>query len=380
MKQISKSDKFKTLTIDLKKRFSSVDPHILQGIDIFLSRISNEELAFANKNRSGKVFGRYSVVQNFCDIFDPLLAQLISQCPPIGDELLLNEISLPLANSLYSPDACNILAFKFSNSAAHFDYIAERCHEQNNETLRNGESIKVIAEILQIISSIIRTDEICWCKFCFRRAIANYEYCNIHYSSNEPSQDTSNRRGNRVFKLIDHAILEMRERHRIRRRLGGEGIFLMPDKLPGKVIYPTETWLTMSEDTIAFVEATIKYPWSEVSSDWNRAIYFFPEISKRFIKPAESFANWNDFVASLFLALQETIETTRHPLWVIYIMKDAEAWFVAERKYSDRRRNDTRDKVTVLSQEGYSVADIASKLGLNEKHIAQLLHDMNDSK
>jgi len=50
---MTKGDKFKELTVDLKKRFRLADPSILHGIDNFLSLIARQELAFAKNNRSG---------------------------------------------------------------------------------------------------------------------------------------------------------------------------------------------------------------------------------------------------------------------------------------------------------------------------------------
>ena len=372
---MSQSEKFKTSTIDLKKRYTLADPIILQGIDNFLSLVAHQKLAFAKNNRSGKIFGRYSVVQSFCDIFDPLLVKLASQSAYVRDELLLNNISLPLTNILTTPDECNLYAFKFNNSAAHFDYLAERSHVQNNEITHNGESFKIIAEILYSIFSAIRTNKITWCKFCFRRSKIDSEYCQIHFPSKKSVQDTSYNKADRIFKSLDDAVIQMWARHRSRRKAGGDSFLLMANNAPPNGIYLNETAFFMSEETIAFVSDTIKKPWSEISSEWNNVIYIFPEISKKFIKPAQSFSTWEDFVSALFQVLQEPIETTRHPLWIINILKDAEVWFAAEGKFSDRRKNDTRDKVSELSQKGHSVDEIASELNLTPKYIAQLLRD-----
>lgn len=373
---MTKSDKFKALTVDLKKRFRLADPSILQGVDNFLSLISPQELAFAKNNRSGIVFGRYSVIQNFCDIFDPLLTQLKSQNLLIDDELKLNDISLPLGKELISSDHCNLYAFKFRNSAANFDYLAERSHDQNIEFIRNGESLKIIAEILQIILSIIRTEELSWCKFCFRRAVANFEYCNIHYSTKEAIQDTNYRKANRIYKSLNSEVMTMRDKHRSLRRAGDESFLLIAENFLPNEIYPNVTVIPMPEEKIAFVSDTINKPWSEMFSEWDEVIYYFPQISKRFTQSAEAFTSWDDFVSALFLVLQEPIETTRHPLWIINILKDAEAWFEGERKFSDKRKSDTRGKVEELSQKGYSVDEIAYKLNLTTKYISQLRRDI----
>jgi hypothetical protein len=373
---MTKGDKFKELTVDLKKRFRLADPSILHGIDNFLSLIARQELAFAKNNRSGVVYGRYSVMQNFCNIFNPLLIQLISQSRLIDDELKFNDISLPLVKELISSDQCNLYAFKFRNAAAHFDCLAERSHDQNTEFIRCGESLKLIAEILQIILSLIRTESFTWCKFCFRRAVVNFEYCKIHYSTNETIQDTNYRKANRTYKSLDSAVIQMWAKHRSLRSVGEESFLLVADNSPPKEIYQNETALPMSEEKITFVSDTITKSWSEMSSEWNAIIYCFPEISKRFTQSAETYTSWDDFVSALFQALEEPIETTRHPLWAINILKDAEAWFAAEVKFSDRRQNDTLDKVAGLYQNGYSEYEIASKLNLTTKHILQLVREI----
>lgn len=371
----SKGDRFKTATVDLKKRFRLADPIILQGIDDFVSVIAREELAFSWKGRGGIAYGRRSIISIFCDLFDPLLTQLKSQSSRLSSELEFNDISLPLANRLTSLDDCNFLAFKFRNSAAHCDYLGEHSNGPRGEIIRNGESLNVIAEILQIIISTIRTDRITWCKFCFRRAEANSDYCRIHRSTTSSPQDTLYRKANRIYKSLDSAAMKMRAKHRSLRSFGGESFLLMPNKSPAKIIYLGETWLTASKEMMVVVDAVINRPWPEIASDWNDAISSFSEISIRFTQPAETFASWDDFVSALFLALEEPIETTRHPIWVVDILKDAETWFVAERENSDKRKNGTRLKVLALAQQGASAAEIATRLGSTEKYIAEILRN-----
>lgn len=244
-----------------------------------------------------------------------------------------------------------------------------------NCTQFNGESLKVIAEILQIIISTIRTDRITWCKFCFRRADANSGYCRIHRSTTLSEQDTFYRKANRIYKSLDSAAIELREKHRSRRNFGSESFLLMSEKSPPNGIYPGETWLPISKEMMVVVDAVINTPWPEIASDWNDVLSSFPEINQRFTQPAETFASWSDFVSALFHAIEEPIETTRHPVWVIDILKDAEAWFEAERKNSDRRTNGTRSTVLALAQQGASVAEIATRLGSTEKYISEILRN-----
>lgn len=375
----SKGERFKAATVDLKNQFRLADPIILQGVDDFVSAIARDELAFAKKGRGDKVFGRRSIIPIFCDLFDPLLAQLKSQSPRFHAELEINDISLPLANSLTSPNDCNFYAFKFRNSASQFDYLGENGNEPREEIIRDGESLKVIAEILQIIISTIQTDRITWCKFCFRRAEANSDYCRIHRSTTSSPQDTLYRKANRIYKSLDSAAINMRAKHRSRRNFGGESFLLMQDKSSAKTIYPGETWLTASKEMMVVVDAVINRPWPEIAPEWNNAISSFPEVNQRFTQPAETFASWDEFVSALFHALEEPIETTRHPIWVVDILKDAETWFVSERKYSDKRKSGTRSKVLALAQQGASAAEIATQLGSTKKYIAEILRNSGDS-
>ena len=60
-------------------------------------------------------------------------------------------------------------------------------------------------------------------------------------------------------------------------------------------------------------------------------------------------------------------------------MKDAETWFAAERKNSDKRKNGTRSKVLALAQEGASAAEIATQLGSTKKYIAEILRNSGGS-
>lgn len=375
----SKGERFKAATVDFKKRFRLADPIILQGIDDFVSVIAREELAFSWKGRGGIVYGRRSIISIFCDLFDPLLAQLKSQSPRLSAELEFNDISLPLANRLTSLDDCNFYAFKFRSSTAHFDYLGEHSSEPRGEIIRNGESLNAIAEILQIIISTIQTDRITWCKFCFRRANVNSDYCQTHHLRKSSPEDTNYRIANRVYKSLDNAAIKMREKHRSRRRYCGESFLLMADKSPAKNIELGETYLIISEEMMATVEAVRKRPWTEIAPDWNDAICLLPEISQRFTQPAETFASWDDFVSALFHALEEPIETTRHPVWVIDILKDAETWLTAERENSDRRTNGTRSKVLALAQQGASDAEIATQLGSTKKYIAEILRNSGGS-
>ena len=282
---------------------------------------------------------------------------------------------LPLADRLSTPDDCLTFANKFEDAAIGFESIIYLYPEELHELIRNGESLKVIGEILRLIHLAIQPVEMTWCKVCFRRAISNLDYCKIHYSSSESLQDTANKKGNRVFQLMDGQLKIEWERHRLQRRFGGENVILLPDNSSPRATYPTDACLMVPEHLLTSFNETICRPWSEVSSAWDAAIDLCPEIRKRFDASAESFPSWNDFVASLFESLQEPIETTRHPLWVLYILRDAEAWFVAESKYSDRRKKGTPQRIVDLIKEGRSIPEIALELGITKKYISQILRE-----
>lgn len=50
--------------------------------------------------------------------------------------------------------------------------------------------------------------------------------------------------------------------------------------------------------------------------------------------------NWNQFVATFHLLLQNYDETTNNPIWIMDIFVEAEIWFNLEKQYPkiDKRR------------------------------------------
>lgn len=374
---MTKSNKFKASICNLAQHYSLADKAVLKGLNDLNAAIANEQLAFfKNKaNSSGSVWGRASVLPIFGRIFDPILTEIAAKSSYVTNELEGNNILLPLANSLKTVEDYKTLSGRFMTAAIMFDEIILLHPEKLQELIRSGESLNVIAELLREIYLTIQQARITWCKFCFRRAITNFKYCHIHFSKNVSSQDTIYRKAKRIFQSIDSVHQRSRESHRIQRIYGGENVLLMADNSPPRAIYPTDAGMRLPEHIVNSVENTLNLPWLKISDGWNAAIDECSEIRKRFTNSTDEFSSWPEFVSALFSAIDEPIETTIHPLWVLYIIKDAETWFIAESRLLDKRMRGTRNKALELYNLETAIADIAVQLNVSQKHVKQILQD-----
>lgn len=380
---MNKSMIFKESLSEIAQRFPNADPKVLIELDKFATAVSHSKIAFADKNASGRIWDRISVLQSFHEVFDPILIGLAPYGSDNWEALSFNQIELPSSEALLTKslndqlntiEHCIIFAKKIEGAV---DTLEDQFTFQPHKTLElrtTGESLLAISAVLRAIYQSLQPKKIRWCKACFRRAHQELDYCNLHYSSRDSSsQDTANKKAKRIAKSIEASLFEKWERHRARRRLAGDNIILFSTNEPVIEFEQTAVYMKVPDQAIQLVNATRDIPWSEIAFMWDAVIDSSEEVRKLFILPAKNYPDWDAFVKALFSSLNDIVENTRHPLWVLYIIGEAEEWFKLEIKMSDRRKNNTKEKVVEMHLHGKSIDEIAILLGIGEKYVKKLL-------
>ncbi|WP_151760042.1 hypothetical protein [Acinetobacter nosocomialis] len=83
------------------------------------------------------------------------------------------------------------------------------------------------------------------------------------------------------------------------------------------------------------IEYVTNEQWQEAGDSWINALKkLFPD------EDLSKIMNWNQFVATFHLLLQNYDETTNNPIWIMDIFVEAEIWFNLEKQYPkiDKRR------------------------------------------
>lgn len=362
-------------------RYTYASPEILRAVEALLLVIAAEDVAVASKNRGGYVFGRVNVITRFCEIFNPVMRELAPYQSDPWYELMGNQIGIPFESAAILENGVYISS-RLENAAEDLSRLVENKPWQLLELRRSGESLRVVASLIRGILANIQTQHLFWCKACFRRSARSDGYCKLHEPPNvnyeqsmKSSQDTKNKKAKRTFESLDSELVAKWERHRCRRRAGGEDILLITDHLPIPLPHPDETYLMVPKDLFDIVDKTLTQPWVEVANLWNSILDCVSLVRAKFKTPAENYTDWDKFVAALLSALQDPIEETRHPLWILYILGEADDWFGAEPKMADRRLSNNKKKIMEMKNEGKTPSEIADALNLGKKYIVRILKE-----
>lgn len=377
----SNSEKLKTYMSWILSYYKYASPKISQAVRELLRVIGEDDVAVALKNRGGYVFGRVNVITKFCEIFNPVMSELAPYQSYLWYGLMGNQIVIPFESATILKIGVDISS-RLENAAEDLsrDFESKPC--QFLELRCGGESLRVVASMIRGILQNIQTHHLFWCKACFRRSAISNGYCKLHEPPNvnyeqsmKSSQDTKNKKAMRTFKLLDLELVEKWERHRCRRRVGGEDILLISYHLPIPLPQPDEAYLMVPKDLSDIVDKTLTQPWVEVASLWNSILDCVSLVRAKFKTPAENYSDWDEFVTALLSVLQDPIEETRHPLWIFYILGEAEDWFEAESKMADRRLSNKKKKIIEMKNEGKTPSEIADAINIGKKYIVKILKE-----
>ena len=87
----------------------------------------------------------------------------------------------------------------------------------------------------------------------------------------------------------------------------------------------------------------------------------------------QSYNSWTEFVQALYAALENKHEHTRHPLWIIYMLAEADVWLKYEAAEKDRRTTDSSESIERLHAAGQTRStEIAKLIGKSRQYVTKV--------
>ena len=227
-----------------------------------------------------------------------------------------------------------------------------------------------------------------WCKFCFRKSL-----CVMHEILPYAKKGADYRnydRGKKIYKIIPKLVRDLQKSHRDQRILLGEK-FAVESESNSHNLNGKEKTIYLSHKLNSLVTKTIVQGehefWSDIAPLWQSYISSsFPNVDMLLNKKASNFLDWIAFTDYVKEALANLNETTTHPLWIIYMLIDAENWiraekFVNEGHVVDKRKSDNLSKILkIYPSETTSQTEIAKRLNLTRQAVSKALNAYLKSK
>jgi hypothetical protein len=216
------------------------------------------------------------------------------------------------------------------------------------------------------------TQDLFWCGFCFRRnSWENSQYCVHHRPEADAESDTEYRRGRRLRATLPRTSVAIFTGYQEARIRLGE-----TPNLQSQNAWPLPT--TLSKRRRGVVAATLNLAWSTTQQEWEDILaQDFPVVASIVTKRPAQFVSHSEFAESLLGEIFDREESNTHPLWVIWILACAEAWYRHENANWDRRGNQTSAEVEKLWMDGiHNGAEISRRLGISKQRVAQILKDL----
>lgn len=362
-----------------KHHFESANETLRNGIDIFCNKLQTENIAYANINPSGTVWGYKSLIKCFCEIFDPILLIIFPHGSSIQKLQQPNKIPLPLAKFLVKKQSCKELANLIKNAINDLERLIpipdkrikiKKLDIDDRKIIEDAENLELLAYMLLAISNELDTKyELTWCSICFRRAAYNSPFCYLHSATN----DTNYRKGKRIKEAIINSEYKIFLRNRSQRKALGDNFRPLPTSsdiskrvahdLNGIDINPTISQLILD---------TINKKWDEICEDWNQLLKTMPNVANEFSQNASNFNNWDEYSEALVMSLENPFENTKHHYWFILMLIEAEIWLSHEQKFNDRRLSDNEEKILKLISKGYNNSEIALKIGVSRQYVGKI--------
>jgi len=349
------------------------DQRIINSIDSLLLLIQTKKIAFSDRNSSGKVWGRHSILKNISDQFDPVLNELL----PVGSfawcEMRDLGTRLPLKNHM-SKDNLQ----KISDNLRSTCQTIENCYDSEfdnwDKMVQVGESLTAVAEIIDAVREALPIISLQWCDLCFRRVVFGKKYCHVHnsYSLN----DTNYRKAKRIRATMDVETIKKWRIYMTERRVFGDSVVLVasPEDSLDSVFHNSRI-LRINPDDKNLAEKTLQSDWADASAKWKETVSFnYPLISKKLKMQPSEFESWEKYSTYLLTVIQDKDEDSRHPFWILNILDCAEEWFLSEHKFKDGRTSETENEINKLFNDGVtSPVEIAKRIGKSKQYVYRIL-------
>lgn len=351
------------------------DKRIISAIDDLILLIKSHKIAIADRNSSGVVWNQKSILQFIGDAFDPLLQEIIPKGSLAFSELTKGGTPLPLIDHLSKANLRRI-ADNLETAAQALEECFVPEIDDWDTMLMRGESLSVVAEIIDAVREALPPDPPRWCSACFRRARSSREYCIVHSPSHLVENDTSYRKAKRLRDVLPNNVGKAWGNYMIQRRALGESVELIsnPEDVPDSFSIHARAFYVIPE-VKNLVDKAQQSSWSTISAEWdNLLVSDFQHTSALLKHRPSELNNWNEFATHLLEVLDDRDEDSRHPFWILNILACAEEWIKAEQENQDGRATDTERKVVELFRNGVTDAkEIAVRVSKSKQYIYRIL-------
>ena len=371
----------------LKSRYTSADIQLRNGIDYLCHQLQQERIIHSSINKRGKTWGAKSLVQCFCEKFDPMLVKLFP-VNSISHQYLKNQqVFLPLINQMQHKENSKMVAFAIDQAIRNLEsLISINSISKNNVPESQWTKIQSDTENLQLVARLISAiytqlgcaHSLKWCDICFRMANNASSYCSLHSSRLD---DTAYRKALKIKKTIPTELQKQFEIQRSNRIIFGNKFTMASnEKDVPETITPEMLLIFVDEDVINLVSDTKKLKWHDVALYWDLTLNVMPYVRNRFQRNAVDFKSWPEFARYTQVALDNYNDTTIHPYWIRTTLAEAEVWLTFEDGLSLQKAEPKKNKILALLRNGLRNRDIVNQLQVTNSYVSELRKKNNKNR
>jgi hypothetical protein len=354
----------------------SVDDKITQAIQDLIDLVKKHEVTIPHRNHSSPVFNRASILEHVCRVFDPALQEIVPVDSHAWNTLSELGTPLPLSSHLNSSKNLLLLANNLKKSVQVLEDSFEPRTDDWEIMVKRGESLIAVAEILDEIRFSLPVISLRWCEACFRRRRQDRKYCGLHTAGQASGKDTANRKSKNLSKALPPATIVSWKIYRSIRRALGDSIELASYPEDIQESFLIHGGLLMVDPSLkTLVDVTLNLPWSWASPRWEYILrQDFPKIFALIGRGPSEFQDWDEFCTHLLVVLEDLLEESKHPYWLLHIMACAEDWLTSTESKIDGRQTTTKARILKLFERGVGdPKEIAKLVGTSKQYVYRVL-------
>lgn len=235
------------------------------------------------------------------------------------------------------------------------EVYAEICFDRDEREVfdMTCATLGLISDFISALASVApqlpQREQLKWCSVCFRR------YPCVKHTSNRLARSTNvtnqHRRdaGVKTQKSLPPELWEAKAQRQARRRAVCVGLHSKASSAKTHEIV-IGNYLGIAAEIQELITETLDLEWAEVAPRWQAMMQInFPFVCNKLQAEAVKFPSWEKFANQIICALDDESEKSTYPLWIIYMLEDAEDWFFAEENLKpDGRKSNSIDLILEL--------------------------------
>ena len=330
----------------------------------------NSKISVGKSNKSGVIFGYKSLTQVFAKTFDDAILEIF----PIGSFIhstLFKDSNVNFPISQYLSNKDSYIDLRSALHSASYEYHLTCMQHDEHKLFRNNcESLEVLMEVLNVLAAIAPKDKKeRWCSICFR-----IHPCSTH-RTNEGDQNYEYDLGRSIRKKLEKGTLSRWKSYRNNRHALGEEFTFFSKLNYTDIIHEHESIILIDEYIHELFIITETENWAFASEYWKsfinenfKNLNFLPEPSKS--------TDYNHYHNNVLMILNNRSEKSKNPLWFLYLLEEANDWYLAEQK----NKLKTIDKILELQKKMLNLSEIATMLGITRSAVSKSLKEHESKK